>query len=208
MGSVAVGTGIVVGLGVVGWMYLHRPEAPSARYSGGPMVLDTSTTPAPAPEGALQVAGPASVAANGGNPGTLLGGTTGKAQDSASNSLPGPNDFRQYEEHRDKPTALFIDVVVGQGKDVGVGNQVSVMYRGWLTDGTLFDENYSRNQVFTFKEGDHRVIPGWEQGLFGMKEGGKRRLIIPASQAYGSEVHGPLPANSMLIFDIELNKVE
>ena len=203
-----MGTGVVAGLGVVGWMYLHPPEAPTARYTGAPMVLDTSTTPTPAPEGALQVAGPASVAANGGNAGTLLGGTADKSQGSEANSLPGPSEFRQYEEHRDKPTSLFIDVVVGQGKDVAVGSQASVMYRGWLTDGTLFDESYSSNQAFTFKEGDHRVIPGWEEGLFGMKVGGKRRLIIPASRAYGSEIHGPIPANSMLIFDIELIKVD
>jgi len=198
-------------LGVVGWVYLHRPEAPAARYSGGPMVLDTSATPTPVPTvGGLQVAGPASVAANGGHAESLLGQSSGKtsAPESDSNTLPGPSDFRQYEVHKDKPSALYIDVVVGQGKDVAVGGQASVMYRGWLTDGTLFDESYSRGQAFTFKEGDHHVIPGWEEGLFGMKAGGKRRLIIPASQGYGTEVHAPIPANSMLIFDVELVGVQ
>ena len=207
-GSVVVGAGLAVGLSVVGWMYLHRPEEPSARYSGGPMVLDTNTSPTPAPEGSLQVAGPDSVAANGGNAGTLLGSNGGKQQDSSANKLPGPSDFHQYEEHHDKPTALYIDVVVGQGKTVAVGSKTSVMYRGWLTDGTLFDESYSRKTVFTFTEGEHKVIPGWEQGLFGMKQGGKRRLIIPASQAYGAEGHAPIPSNAMLIFDIELIQVD
>jgi FKBP-type peptidyl-prolyl cis-trans isomerase FkpA len=189
-------------------MYLNPSDQRSASSSGKPVVLDMSTTPTPTPEGGLQVAGPASVEANGGNPGTLLGGTANGSPAPAANSLPGPNDFRQYEAESDKPTALYIDVVVGQGKEVAAGSQVSVMYRGWLTDGTLFDENYSRNQVFTFKEGDHHVIPGWEEGLFGMKVGGKRRLIVPASSGYGSKIYGPIPANSMLIFDIELVDVK
>jgi FKBP-type peptidyl-prolyl cis-trans isomerase len=176
VGLFAVGAGVAVGLGVVGWMYLNPSQTPATRSSGDPVVLDTSTTPIPVPESGVK--------------------------------LPGPNDFHQYEAQNDKATALYIDTVVGQGKELVAGSQASVMYRGWLTNGTLFDETYTGGQSFVFKEGDHHVIAGWEEGLFGMRVGGKRRLIVPASRAYGSEVHGPIPANSMLIFDVELKIVD
>ena len=208
IGSGVVGTGVIAGLGVVGWMYLNPANETAARLSGKPVVLDTSITPAPTLDSGLQVAGPSSVAANGGNSDSLLGGTARKQEAPSRNSLPGPSEFKQYEAHRDKPTALYIDVIPGTGKDVAVGSIANVMYRGWLTDGTMFDENYSSRKAFTFKEGENKVIPGLEEGMFGMKAGGKRRVLVPASRGYGSTVKGPIPANSMLIFDIELLKVE
>jgi FKBP-type peptidyl-prolyl cis-trans isomerase len=87
-----------------------------------------------------------------------------------------------------------------------------MLYQGWLTNGQSFDQTRKNEQgqlePFIFTLGSGQVIPGWEQTIAGMKEGGKRRLIIPASSGYGAVSQGPIPANSMLIFDVELVAVQ
>ena len=103
---------------------------------------------------------------------------------------------------------MYGDIVSGQGTAVASGSIVSVNYRGWLTNGKMFDESYSSGHTFSFKEGDGKVIPGLEQGLFGMKAGGKRRVIVPPSVGYGSTEHNGIPANSVLVFDIEVVSVQ
>ena len=99
---------------------------------------------------------------------------------------------------------MIEDLVVGTGATAAVGDTVSVHYVGTLTNGTEFDSSYSRNQPFTFRVGAGQVIAGWDQGIPGMKVGGKRRLTIPPSLGYGNQANGPIPANSTLIFDVEL----
>jgi FKBP-type peptidyl-prolyl cis-trans isomerase len=96
------------------------------------------------------------------------------------------------------------DLVVGTGATAAVGDTVSAHYIGTLTNGTKFDSSYDRGQPYPFQIGAGRVIAGWEQGVPGMKVGGKRRLTIPPSLGYGNQAYGPIPANSTLIFDIEL----
>jgi hypothetical protein len=100
------------------------------------------------------------------------------------------------------------DIVVGTGEEAVSGKIVSVNYKGQLTDGTEFDSSYKRNQPFSFTLGAGQVIAGWDQGVAGMKVGGKRKLTIPASLGYGSRDYGPIPGNSTLIFEVELLKVE
>jgi FKBP-type peptidyl-prolyl cis-trans isomerase len=100
------------------------------------------------------------------------------------------------------------DIVVGTGKEAKDGNKVTVNYIGTLTDGTKFDSSYDRKEPFSFTLGEGSVIPGWDQGLLGMKKGGKRKLTIPSDLAYGESGSGPIPPNSTLIFEIELLKVE
>ena len=78
---------------------------------------------------------------------------------------------------------------------------------GFLEEGTEFDSSFKRNQPFVFQIGVRQVIPGWEIGLIGMKIGGKRKLIIPAELGYGSRAIGDIPANSTLIFEVELLEV-
>lgn len=104
------------------------------------------------------------------------------------------------------PSGLeFIDVVVGSGTEARSGNNVSVHYTGWLTNGVKFDSSVDRGQPFPFKLGAGNVIRGWDQGVAGMKVGGKRRLIIPADLGYGSRgAGGVIPPNAKLIFDVEL----
>jgi FKBP-type peptidyl-prolyl cis-trans isomerase len=100
------------------------------------------------------------------------------------------------------------DARAGTGKEAKTGHKVLVHYRGMLTDGTVFDESYKRGAPFDFVLGQGDVIKGWDLGVAGMKEGGKRRLIIPSDLAYGDEGRPPtIPAKAPLVFDIELLKV-
>ena len=100
------------------------------------------------------------------------------------------------------------DTVVGTGAEAVKGKKVTVHYTGTLLDGTKFDSSYDRGQPLAFPLGQHLVIPGWEQGLIGMRVGGKRKLTIPPSLAYGATGKGPIPPNATLIFDVELLAAE
>ena len=101
------------------------------------------------------------------------------------------------------------DEMVGTGDVATAGKSVTVHYVGSLTNGTVFDASRKRgDQGFTFVLGTGQVIKGWDEGVAGMKVGGKRKLTIPPELAYGSQaVGGVIPANSTLIFEVELLKV-
>ena len=108
------------------------------------------------------------------------------------------------------PTKLVAqDLIVGSGPEAKEGDQVSVQYVGVLRDnGKEFDSSWKRNQPFDFTIGSGNVIQGWDQGVLGMKVGGRRRLIIPPDLAYGASGQPPsIPPNSTLVFDIDLKKV-
>jgi FKBP-type peptidyl-prolyl cis-trans isomerase FkpA len=103
------------------------------------------------------------------------------------------------------PTTLTVeDLAVGTGATAVTGDTLTVNYVGTLLDGTKFDSSYDRNQPFSFRLGAGQVIAGWDQGLPGMRVGGKRRLTIPPSLGYGNRQVGPIPPNSTLRFEIEL----
>ena len=129
------------------------------------------------------------------------------AQGSAADLLGGE---MEATKERMTPSGLKItDLVEGTGTEAQSGNTVSVNYRGTLTNGQEFDSSYRRNQAFTFPLGGGRVIRGWDEGVVGMKEGGKRRLVIPPDLAYGSRgAGGVIGPNETLIFEIELVKVQ
>jgi hypothetical protein len=201
--GILAGAGLLVGLGVIGWIRLHTSDEPVANSQGGSVLLDTSATPTPTPDPlALRVAGANASSVQGTNP---TGGSIGTTQATpAPAGAPGTADFKQYDKYRSETTALFGELTPGQGQEVAAGSVVSVAYRGYLTDGTLFDESYSSGKAFSFTEGEHQVILGWEEGLMGMKVGGKRRLIVPPSAGYGAQAHGPIPAGAVMVFDVEL----
>lgn len=100
------------------------------------------------------------------------------------------------------------DEVVGTGKEAKSGDTVTVNYKGTLENGTQFDSSYDRNQPFTTQIGTGAVIKGWDEGIPGMKVGGKRKLTIPPSLGYGAQAQGKIPANSTLIFEVELLDVK
>jgi FKBP-type peptidyl-prolyl cis-trans isomerase len=103
------------------------------------------------------------------------------------------------------PSGLrYIDEAVGDGAEMQAGKTVSVHYTGWLTNGQKFDSSKDRNQPFSFPLGGGRVIKGWDEGVQGMKVGGKRRLLVPANLGYGAAgAGGVIPPNATLIFDVE-----
>lgn len=127
-------------------------------------------------------------------------------------ALPLPIEFSIYEEYANTESALFIDEMVGQGAPAVIGKRVAMLYKGWLTNGELFDQSRADEtgqiQPFVFELGAGQVIAGWEQTIEGMKVGGKRRLIVPSAFGYGPTGQDPIPPNSTLIFDIELLEVE
>ena len=103
----------------------------------------------------------------------------------------------------------IIDLVVGTGAEAATGQVVSVHYTGWLADGTKFDSSLDQGDPFSFPLGEGRVIQGWDQGVVGMKVGGKRRLIIPPELAYGEEgFSNVIPPNAELTFEVELLVVQ
>jgi FKBP-type peptidyl-prolyl cis-trans isomerase len=103
------------------------------------------------------------------------------------------------------PGGLIVEeFVIGTGEEAKIGSEVSVQYVGTLEDGTMFDTSFKRQKPFAFTIGEGRVIKGWDQGVPGMKVGGKRRLTVPAELAYGARKKGKIPPNSQLTFTIEL----
>ena len=108
------------------------------------------------------------------------------------------------------PSGLkIIELQVGEGAEAASGQTVSVHYRGTLENGKQFDASYDRGTPFTFPLGAGRVIKGWDEGVVGMKVGGKRKLVIPPDLAYGSRgAGGVIPPNATLVFEVELLDVK
>jgi peptidylprolyl isomerase len=110
----------------------------------------------------------------------------------------------------DPPTELVIkDIKVGDGKEAKAGDQVSVQYAGWSwSTGEEFDASWGRGEPFTFQLGAGQVIPGWDEGVEGMKVGGRRELVIPPDLAYGEQGSPPaIGPNETLVFVVDLEKV-
>jgi peptidylprolyl isomerase len=104
------------------------------------------------------------------------------------------------------PSGLqYWDITPGSGAEAMPGQQVQVHYTGWLTSGQKFDSSVDRGQPFSFHLGAGEVIPGWDQGVAGMKVSGKRQLKIPPALGYGERgAGGVIPPNATLIFDVQL----
>ena len=97
------------------------------------------------------------------------------------------------------------DICEGEGHEACAGQTVTVHYTGWLTDGRKFDSSKDRNEPFVFPLGGRRVIAGWDEGVAGMKIGGKRKLTIPPQLGYGARgAGGGIPPNATLVFEVEL----
>ncbi len=116
-----------------------------------------------------------------------------------------PTDVKGLKSHYTAEGLKYYDIKEGTGPVAKSGNTVKVHYTGWLTNGKKFDSSVDRGQPFEFKLGAGQVIKGWDDGVAGMKVGGKRQLLIPPQLGYGSRgAGGVIPPNATLIFDVEL----
>ncbi|MBY0110539.1 FKBP-type peptidyl-prolyl cis-trans isomerase [Patescibacteria group bacterium] len=113
-------------------------------------------------------------------------------------------DLTMPLENNSQPTLLISDAVVGTGAEAKAGDTISVNYVGRFEDGSVFDASANHGGPFSFVLGAGAVIPGWDQGVVGMKEGGRRVLSVPPELGYGMNDYGPIPGGSTLIFEIEL----
>ena len=133
-------------------------------------------------------------------------GATAKGE--AAPAPPATSSGATEGQERTLPGGLkVIDLKVGSGPMADTGQSVSVHYTGWLPDGTKFDSSLDRGEPLAFVLGTGRVIKGWEEGLVGMRVGGKRKLTIPPDLAYGADGKGPIPPGATLIFEVELMDV-
>jgi FKBP-type peptidyl-prolyl cis-trans isomerase len=136
----------------------------------------------------------------------------GSGADSTITSRGAPDDFRAYATAQFTKTAdglQYADVVPGTGPAVASGQCITVQYTGWLADGTKFDSSRDRDGGFQLIAGSGgQVIAGWQEGIPGIKVGGKRRLVIPPALAYGAQGSLPtIPASATLTFDVEVLRI-
>src|SRR5258708_38720327 len=137
----------------------------------------------------------------------------GKSEKSSTPNMPSASSPDSPTRVNGQPTTTssglrYWDIVVGTGATAIPGKPVSVHYTGWLTNGTKFDSSRDRGKPFVFSLGVGQVIKGWDEGVAGMKAGGKRQLKIPPALGYGdSGASGVIPPNATLIFDVELLEV-
>ena len=129
----------------------------------------------------------------------------GKAMSMFKNSAQGDDMQNNSQIATD---VVYEDRIVGTGAVAVVGSQVTVHYVGVFENGQKFDSSLDRGVPFKFTIGEGTVIKGWDQGVAGMKVGGRRIIVVPPSLGYGNQPRGPIPANSTLVFEIELLNVE
>lgn len=132
---------------------------------------------------------------------------------STSNGIKTPEEMKEtitesFNSQGSMEKIIIDDVIIGEGPEVKQGDTVFVHYIGTLQNGQQFDNSYTKGEQFSFTVGEGRVIKGWDEGIIGMKKGGQRILVIPAELAYGANAVGPIPANSTLVFAIELIEIK
>jgi FKBP-type peptidyl-prolyl cis-trans isomerase FkpA len=122
---------------------------------------------------------------------------------------PQAKDKKEEKVITTKSGLKYVELKEGTGDEAKAGQVIEVHYTGWLKDGTKFDSSKDRNQPFSFKLGAGKVIKGWDEGVVGMKVGGKRKLIIPPELAYGKRgAGGVIPPDAELTFEVELLAVK
>jgi FKBP-type peptidyl-prolyl cis-trans isomerase len=198
IGVACVLVGLGATIGITSWWQAQQATEPVSK--GGSVALEDSGGESQA-LGAVEMSGTSQTAGQA----TAMPQATPTPTSQASSAS---ESFAQYDQYKEKTDALYQDLQVGTGAAVTATSTVVVDYRGWLTNGQVFDESYAKGKPYSFTMGTNSVIRGWEQGVFGMKVGGKRRVIVPPSVGYGNQANGSIPAGSLLIFDIQLHEAK
>jgi hypothetical protein len=140
-----------------------------------------------------------------GGGGEASGGAASGAADTGFGDCSAAAHYDSTAMQRTADGLQMQDFADGSGPAAETGDSVDVHYTGCLTNGQKFDSSYDRGEPYSFRLGTGSVIPGWDEGLQGMRPGGKRRLVIPADLGYGTRGAGSvIPPNSTLIFDVQL----
>ena len=141
---------------------------------------------------------------------TFVMGSCGSEESSISQGQFAPELEVNLESMTETLSGLrYQDLLVGSGNEATAGNVVRVHYTGWLEGGTKFDSSVDRGEPFSFVLGAQEVIAGWDEGVAGMRVGGKRKLVVPADLGYGRSGYPPvIPANATLVFEVELLEVQ
>ena len=205
-----IGLAVLLGLGFgVGWHLSSNKSVDSAASQGGLVSLqagnDSKTIPLD--QSARKEASSGLSVTDAGRGQIQLPSSQSRSGNDSGSSSDQAVDFKQFEQYKTSQNTLYRDDVPGKGDEVVAGKPVALNYRGWLTTGQVFDEATAKIKPFVLIPGEHKVIPGFESGIIGMKVGGKRLLIIPPALGYGSQAIGPIPEDSVLIFEIEVLKV-
>ncbi len=141
--------------------------------------------------------------------GTLAGCNKCSGPEKTDQAATAPEGTQDATKPAEATELKIEDVTVGSGEEAVEGKEVTVHYTGKLTDDKKFDSSLDRNEPFKFRLGAGMVIPGWDQGIKGMKVGGKRKLTIPPQLGYGERgAGGVIPPNATLLFDVELLEVK
>ena len=214
---------ILIGAGVGGFLYWHNKNNNSGT---GLTLLNNSDTSSSGSGSAGVGLSPSSsvLSVSGGSPTNLGqlgagtnssqsgGGSSGGNSKSGGSQSPSPDTFAQYDKYKDAQNSLFGDIAKGDGAELTANKTAVVTYKGWLTNGKMFDASRQNSdgslQPFVFTLGAKQVIPGFEQGVAGMKVGGSRLVIVPPAVGYGSEAKDSIPPNSLLVFEIKLLSVQ
>jgi FKBP-type peptidyl-prolyl cis-trans isomerase len=199
------GTAVVVALligGGVWWWLAHDDTTQPKRVA--------TTSQADSQSNELGKDSSSSLAVNGGTSLGQLNQTNDTKDSSSASSDIDPTTLAQYDKYKNGSEAMFAEIKAGNGTQLVIGMKAAVTYTGYLTNGQVFDSTNrnGKQQPFIFTLGSHEVIPGFEQGVAGMKVGGKRLVIIPPAVGYGAQAQSGIPANSLLIFVIELQTAQ
>lgn len=220
--TVYIAVSLLVVAGVLGgfWWHGHGTGGKQAKTLGAQTVgnhqisLDQPSSDSSGTSGGLSVSsGGASDMGqlNGDQKSQGLNGSNSSSGGSGSDGLD-PSTFSQYDKYQDSKDALFADMKKGDGAALTSGKKATVYYKGWLTNGALIDQSpvssSGQPQPYSFTLGAHEVIPGWEEGMYDMKAGGTRLLIVPPAVGYGSQGKGTVPPNAVLIFEVQLISVQ
>lgn len=224
---------IAIGIAVGGYFVTHKSHlaataAPSVDSSPSAASAPQPLNPTVNPSSSISLnqnfdtpsAGGLSVGSNSGSNSAIQAagtqGSPGQSNNSAAGSSQSnpfdPSTFGQYDKYKADKGALFGEVQAGNGKALGPNQKAAVYYRGWLTNGTMFDSSRAgadgKLTPFIFTLGAHQVIPGWEQALAGMKVGAVRLVIVPPSVGYGDKGQGSIPPGAVLVFQVQLADVQ